>query len=434
MKTLYLSHAAALGGAELYLLDYLTYCRLEHQNQGSKTLLFAEGDFAESLRGVGAEVEVLAAPKRLLGVTREAKGYKSLGVASELLGLARKVARAALDYDVIFANSQKAFTVGALAALSARKPLIWCLHDILTAEHFSAANRKLVIALAKLTGALVVANSQATADAFVAAGGQKSKVRVVYNGIDVDAYRRDVTAHDVATCNIATHDIAAHDVTTDLRRDPGVAGIDLSIDLGIGDAPVVGVFSRLSEWKGQHVLLDALTQLPGVHAVLVGDALFGEDAYAERLREQTRRLGLEDRVHFLGFRRDIPELMQRVDIVAHTSVTAEPFGRVVVEGMLSEKPVIATRAGAIPEIISDGETGLMVEPGDADALAAAISATLAAPERAAALGKAARRAAQGRFSLAALSEGLERCFAELGVAGTFLGAPDTLDEYELRVA
>ena len=337
MKTLYLSHAAALGGAELYLLDYLTYGRLQHQGQGSKTLLFAEGEFAESLRGAGAEVEVLAAPKKLLGVTREAKGYKSLGVASELLGLARKVARTALDYDVIFANSQKAFTVGALAALSARKPLIWCLHDILTAEHFSAANRKLVIALAKLTGALVVANSQATADAFVAAGGQKSKVRVVYNGIDVDAYRH----------------VTANNVTADLRRDPGVAGINL----GTGNAPVVGVFSRLAEWKGQHVLLDALTQLPGVHAVLVGDALFGEDAYAERLREQTRRLGLEDRVHFLGFRRDIPELMQRVDIVAHTSVTAEPFGRVVVEGMLSEKPVIATRAGAIPEIISDGETG-----------------------------------------------------------------------------
>ena len=403
MKTLYLSHAAALGGAELYLYDYLKYCRLNH-HQGSKVLLFAEGEFAASLRAVGAEVEVVAAPQKLLGVTREAKGYKSLGIASGLLALARKVSRAAADYDVIFANSQKAFAVGALAALTARKPLVWCLHDILTAEHFSAANRKLVIALANLTGALVVANSQATADAFVAAGGQKSKVRVVYNGIDVDAYGH-------------------HDVTTDLRR-----------DLGIGNAPLVGVFSRLSEWKGQHVLLDALTQLPGVHAVLVGDALFGEDAYTERLLEQTRRLGLEDRVHFLGFRRDIPELMQRVDIVAHTSVTAEPFGRVVVEGMLSEKPVIATRAGAIPEIISDGETGLMVEPGDAHALAATISATLAAPERAAALGTAARRAVQGRFSLAVLSEGLERCFAELGVAGTFMGAPETLDDYEPQVA
>ena len=411
MKTLYLSHAAALGGAELYLLDYLTYCQRHHQGQGSKTLLFAEGEFAQSLRGVGAEVEVMAAPKKLLGVTREAKGYQSLGAASELLGLARRVARTAADYDVIFANSQKAFMVGALAALTSRKPLVWCLHDILSAGHFSAANRKLVITLANLTGALVVANSQATADAFVKAGGRAAKVRVVYNGIDVDAYCKSDAATNLATA--------------DLRR-----------DLGIGDAPVVGVFSRLSEWKGQHVLLEALTELPGVHAVLVGDALFGEDAYAERLREQTQRLGLGGRVHFLGFRRDIPELMQCVDIVAHTSVTAEPFGRVVVEGMLSEKPVIATRAGAIPEIISDGETGLMVEPGDANALAAAISTTLAEPERAVTLGTAARRAVQGRFSLEALSGGLERCFAELSVsAAPTSGSPEkALDDYEPQLA
>ena len=405
MKTLFLSHAAALGGAELYLLDYLNYCGQQHRGQDSKTLLFAEGDLAQSLRGVGAQVEVMAAPKRLLGVTREAKGYQSFGVASELLALARRVARTAADYDVIFANSQKAFMVGALAALRARKPLVWCLHDILTAEHFSAANRKLVVALAKLTGAFVVANSQATADAFVAAGGHPSRVRVVYNGIDVDAYGR----HDAGSA-------------ADLRR-----------SLGIGDAPLVGVFSRLSEWKGQHVLLDALTELPGVHAVLVGDALFGEDAYAERLHEQTERSGLKDRVHFLGFRRDIPELMQCVDIVAHTSVTAEPFGRVVVEGMLSEKPVIATRGGAIPEIISDGETGLMVEPGNAHVLAAAIRQTFADPDKAASLGAAARQAVQERFSLAALAAGLERCFAELSVGNATSSTPDVLEDYEPQI-
>lgn len=410
MKTLYLSHAAALGGAELYLLDYL-----KHYGRGSKTLLFSEGAFAESLRNAGADVEVMAAPQKLLGVTREAKGYKSLGVASELLALARKVARTAADFEVIFANSQKAFTVGALAALTSRKPIVWCLHDILTAEHFSAANRKLVIALANLTGALVVANSQATADAFVESGGRAGKVRVVHNGIDVAAYELEAST-------------AAADLRRDLRR-----------DLGIGDAPVVGVFSRLSEWKGQHVLLDALTELPDVHALLVGDALFGEDAYAACLREQVQRLGLENRVHFLGFRRDVPELMQCVDIVAHTSVAAEPFGRVVVEGMLSEKPVVATRAGAIPEIIDDGETGFMVEPGDVAALSAAIKVVLENPERAAALGTAARRAALARFSLAALADGLARCFAELDVGSASTATatskePGTSEEYEPQVA
>ena len=407
MKTLYLSHAAALGGAELYLLDYLKY-----YGRGSKVLLFSEGAFAQSLRAAGADVEVIAAPQKLLGVSREAKGYKSLGVASDVLAQARKVARTAGDYEVIFANSQKAFMVGALAALMARRSIIWCLHDILTAEHFSAANRKLVIALANLTGALVVANSQATADAFVQSGGRAARVRVVHNGIDVSAY------------GLGSVEVPE----TELRR-----------DLGIGDAPVVGVFSRLSEWKGQHVLLDALAELPDVHALLVGDALFGEDAYAERLREQVQRLGLEGRVHFLGFRRDIPELMQCVDIVAHTSVSAEPFGRVVVEGMLSEKPVIATRAGAIPEIIDDGKTGLMVEPGDAARLAAAIKEVLVEPGRAAALGAAARRAAQERFSLSALADGLARCFAELGAgrSNPVLSEPvgeAVLDEYEARVA
>ena len=234
MKTLYLSHAAALGGAELYLLDYL-----KHYGQGSKILLFTEGIFSETLRAAGAEVEVVSAPQKFLSVTREAKGYKSLGVASSVLAQARKVAHTAEGYEVIFANSQKAFMIGALAALMTRKPVIWCLHDILTAEHFSAANRKLVIALANLTGALVVANSQATADAFVQSGGRAAKVRVVHNGIDVDAYGSLASAQ-----------------AADLRR-----------DLGIGDAPVVGVFSRLSEWKGQHVLLDALTRLPEVHAL-----------------------------------------------------------------------------------------------------------------------------------------------------------------------
>lgn len=401
MNVLYLSHAAALGGAELYLLDYLKY-----YGRGSKVLLFAEGAFAQSLRDVGAEVEVMAAPQKFLSVSREAKGYKSLGVASEVLAQARKVARAAENFDVIFANSQKAFMVGALAALMTRKQLVWCLHDILTAEHFSAANRKLVISLANLTGALVVANSQATADAFVQSGGRAARVRVVYNGIDVAAYGPEAQA-------------GGETLSRDLRE-----------DLGIGDAPVVGVFSRLSAWKGQHVLLDALTRLPNVHALLVGDALFGEDAYAERLREQVQRLGLAGRVHFLGFRRDVPELMRCADIIAHTSVSAEPFGRVVVEGMLSERPVVATHAGAIPEIIRSGETGLMVEPGDDAALAAAIGRVLGDAEHAAALGAAARRVALERFSLAAMANGLKHCFAELADsadAGTF-------DEYEPRVA
>ena len=396
MKTLFLSHAAALGGAELYLLDYLT-----HYHREGKVVLFAEGAFADSLRATGAEVEVFAAPGDLLAVARDTPGRRGGGVAGGVLALARRLAREASGFDLLFANSQKAFVVGALAALFARRPIVWCLHDILNAEHFSATNRRLVVSLANLTGALVVANSRATADAFVRSGGRAARVRVVYNGIDVDAFRRPL--------------------------EPAAGRAALRGELGVGNAPLVGLFSRLSPWKGQHVLLNALAELPGTHAVLVGDALFGEDAYAASLRAQARGLGLEARVHFLGFRRDIPELMREVDVVAHTSTAAEPFGRVIVEGMLAGRPVVATRGGAVCELVEEGVTGLTVSPGDAPGLAAAVRALLAEPERVAAMTAAARQAAT-RFSLPVMAADLSRCLAEAAApAGE---APD----YEPQVA
>lgn len=384
MRTLFLSHAAALGGAELYLLDYLRHSLGSPRATADKTLLFAPGAFADALAEVGADVEVVRASRALLGVTREAEGRRSLGAVSGLFGLAQKVAHTARAFDVIFANSQKAFVVGALAGRLSRRPVVWCLHDILTAEHFSRTNRKLVVTLANRFAALVIVNSRATADAFVRSGGRASLVRVVYNGVDVASY-----------------------------AGPARQGEQLRAQLGIGGAPVVGVFSRLSPWKGQHILLDALGQLPGVHAVLVGDALFGEDDYARGLLEQTRRLGLESRVHFLGFRRDVPELMGLCDVVAHTSTAPEPFGRVIVEGMCAGKPLVAARGGAVAEIVENGVSGCVVEPGDAAALAAALTDLLACPAKAQALGAAAKEAASTRFSLPVMAEGLSRCLAEL---------------------
>jgi glycosyltransferase involved in cell wall biosynthesis len=83
-------------------------------------------------------------------------------------------------------------------------------------------------------------------------------------------------------------------------------------------------------------------------------------------------------VHFLGFRSDVPRLMRTVDIVALTSSVPEPFGRVVVEGMLARRPVIATGVGGVPEIVTDG-TGVLVPPGDARALASALTRLLSDP-------------------------------------------------------
>ncbi|EYB66762.1 hypothetical protein DEIPH_ctg076orf0022 [Deinococcus phoenicis] len=368
-RILFVDQSGQLGGGELSLVDVAV-----HFSPESEVVLFEDGPFRTHLEAAGVRVQVLEAPRGLRNVRREGGGGLGLGAVPGVLALARRLARAARGYDLIAPNTQKALVVSALAGVLARKPVLWFLRDILSPEHFSRPIRQLVVTLCNKVVTRVIANSRASAEAFVLAGGNLRRVRVLHDGLDTAA----------------------------LLRQAGEGVPDLRASLGLTTEPLVGVFSRLSPWKGQHVLLRALTELPGVHALLVGDALFGEEAYAQELRRLTREWGLEDRVHFLGFRGDVPALMRSVDVVLHTSTAAEPLGRVILEGMLARRPVIATAAGGALEIVRDGESGLLVPPGEAPALAAAIRRVLddrALAERLVARGL--RRAQEG-FGLASM--------------------------------
>jgi len=207
----------------------------------------------------------------------------------------------------------------------------------------------------------------------------------VYNGIDPTPFEL-VTSAEVDT----------------LREKLGLIGVS-----------IVGVFSRLAPWKGQHVLLDALPHLPTVHALLVGEALFGERVYAESLRERARSLGVADRVHFLGFRRDVPKLMRLSDVVVHTSIAPEPFGRMIVEGMMAHRPVVASRAGGATEIIENEANGALVPPGDPGALAQVLADLLADPLGRRTLAKAGFEMALERFSLHYMLEGVDQQVMEV---------------------
>lgn len=382
-RVLFLDHTGSLGGAEHFLLDIVR----DHLGT-SRVVLLADGPFRERLEEVGAEVEVLPAPGAVSGVSREGGIKRDVLAVPGVLRLARQVAKRARDCELIYANSQKALVVGALAGKLTGKPVIWHQHDLLTAEHFSGGHRRLAVFLSNRMVTRVIACSRAAAKALVEGGGPPERVHVVYNGIDPAPFET-----------------------------PATDGEDLRRELGLGEETrLVGVFSRLAPWKGQHVLLEALPRLPRVHAVLVGDAIFGERAYADALRRQSKDLGVDERVHFLGFRRDIPRLMRLMDVVAHTSVAAEPFGRVIVEGMLARSPVVATRAGGAVEIVDDGISGVLVPPGDAKALAGALDGLLVDGDRARALAETGREKALERFSLQAMLDGVERHLRE--VAGS----------------
>ncbi|MEM9165216.1 MAG: glycosyltransferase, partial [Cyanobacteria bacterium P01_F01_bin.4] len=309
-------------------------------------------------------------------------GLKSL---NRLIPLIASVTQLSKPYDLIYANTQKALVVGAIASLLSHRPLVYHLHDIVSPEHFSATNRRIIITLAN-RATLVIANSQASRDAFVQAGGQADLVQVVYNGFRPKTY---------ASC---LDDRARADLRNQLTP-PGTHP---------GDHPppfLIGHFSRLSPWKGQHVLIEALQYCPdNITALLVGDALFGEQDYVQQLHQQVKALKLEHRVKFLGFRADIPPLMAACDLVAHTSTAPEPFGRVIVEAMLCGTPVAAAAAGGAVELVDggqtgDGQTGWLTPPGDARALADIINTCQRHPEQSKAVAQQAQTQAAQRFDL-----------------------------------
>jgi len=122
--------------------------------------------------------------------------------------------------------------------------------------------------------------------------------------------------------------------------------------------------------------------------LIVGSPLFGEEAYEADLRRQVELLGIGANVEFTGFTRDIPGILRTIDIVVHASITGEPFGQVIIEGMAAGKPVIATRGGGVPEIITHGENGLLTPMGDFDALADALLYLLQNPDVARRIGLA----------------------------------------------
>ena len=140
------------------------------------------------------------------------------------------------------------------------------------------------------------------------------------------------------------------------------------------DAQLLGMACRLVEQKGIPYALEALRRIrsdfPRAHLVIAGD---GEQA--NELRRLASRLGLADRVHWLGWRADAADLMAAFDVFVLPSLR-EGFGLVLLEAMSRRLPIVASHVGAIPEIVIDGETGILVEPRNVDELAKAMTRLL----------------------------------------------------------
>ena len=180
---------------------------------------------------------------------------------------------------------------------------------------------------------------------------------------------------------------------------------------------VVGCVGRLRPWKGQHVLLRALAELtpryPRLRGLIVGAPELHEQPYRDELQKLSRDLGLEGIVKFTGFREDVPSLLHGMDVMVHSSISPEPFGRVIIESMAARTVAIGTDAGAVPEVIQDGATGLLVPPDDVGAMAQAIAYVLDHPQEMEAWRAAARRMVEEQFTATRYVKGVEKVYEEI---------------------
>lgn len=208
----------------------------------------------------------------------------------------------------------------------------------------------------------VVAISGAIRDTLIEAGVEAGKIRLIPSGIDVAAFSSGLAAP---------------------RRERAVA--------------VVGCLAALEVRKGQRFLLEAAAVLKN-QGIAVEIRLAGDGPERAALEALASRLGLSDRVRFLGFVPEPAVFLAAVDMVALPSLY-EGLGVAALEAMAAGKPVVATRVGGLAESVIDGVTGFLVPPKDAPALAEAIAMLVRHPARAAAMGERGREHVARNFSL-----------------------------------
>lgn len=209
------------------------------------------------------------------------------------------------------------------------------------------------------------------------------KIQVIYNGLDFSPYR---TVKN----------------TADAKRDLGIPET----------APVVGMIANMNfEIKGHDYFLAAagliLAQVPDTVFVLVGDG-----PLRRRLEETASRMGVRDKVLFLGTRSDAPAILAAMDVSVLCS-TSEGMSNVILESMAAGKPVVATRVGGNPELVDDGVTGLLAPPADAGALAEAALSLLHDPARARIMGNAGRERVVREFTVEAMVRKHEQLYENM---------------------
>jgi glycosyltransferase involved in cell wall biosynthesis len=285
---------------------------------------------------------------------------------------------------LIHANTFIAALYCSLPARLTGTPLAWHMHDIIDAGLVN----NMFIRYAAWGADRIICVSEAVRKCLIHFGVQTMKCRLIHN------------------CYI--HPTDTSDVESDFRE-------EFNIDK---DAPLIGMFGNICSWKGQMIFLQAAADIvrhfPNAYFVVVGAVITENDHdYENQLKAYVLEHGIGLRVIFTGYRTDVQSIMKSVDIVVHSPIMPEPFGLVILEAMHAGKPVVASRIGGIPEVVKDGITGLLVEPGNAEYLARTVCQLLNDPDERRRMGIEGQRVLSEYFREDVYLESLRTVYREL---------------------
>jgi len=297
----------------------------------------------------------------------------------------RKLYRAA-HYDVVHLNLLRARILGRLAHLLGGGAVV--VSTIRGADMENPAYHFLEM-MTNWVDDGTVSISAATRDYILSKGISLKKLVIIYNGIDLETYDK-----------IPVKKYHLHE-QLGLSRQTLLVGM------------VAYLYPRV---KGHEIFLQAarlvLECVPETHFVIVGNDPYGRN-YKGSLEKLAKRLKIDHRVHFLSERHDIPNIMDSLKCLVLPSLVEEGFGMVLIEAMAREIPVIGSNIGGIPEVTNNGETGILVKPGDSKELAKAISFILSNPEEVKSMRKAGRKRVEEKFTSDIMAQKYETLFYRL---------------------
>ncbi len=353
-----------MSGAEQSLLSFLE--KIDREKIKPIVLLPEDGPFSKKLKDIG--IEVLIFPF-LIKFGEPHSIFKIPKILRAIYGITKIIKRKRID--IVHSNSPRAGFLGGLSAKLSSVFSIIHVRDI----YLTPFSHPLKAFLLDIFSDIIVSVSEATR---VSISEKRRaidvKVKVIYNGIDikkVDALK-----------------------FRNVREEMGLRKEEI----------LIGSIGILHSVKGHDILLRAIPYIKNkfsfVKALIVGDCLREEEkGYKDELKKIVKILGIEENVIFTGFREDIFDILNSIDILVLASKYPDPFPRILLEASAMRKPIVASRVGGIPEIIKNGISGILFEPSDHFALSDIIISLLENRERAEQLARNARKMVEDNFSI-----------------------------------